>query len=172
MEFVNKTVYSYDMLLRFNNFFAKSKKFTWILMIGLDIFITALLCFDFIMFGFDSQMLLYLVLILTITATYIIMMLVVPRFSLKKSKLLDAVCTFTFTDEQFEISAESAFSSESASLKYSALYSVMEDEQCFYLFRTKNQANLINKDGFISGNAEDFREFLRGKVEPKKFKCK
>ncbi len=172
MEFVNRTVYSYDLLLRFNNFFAKSKKLMWIFMIGFDILITVIFCFDFIMYGFDSQMILYMILILAITATYIIMMLVVPKFSLKKSKLLDAVCTFTFTDEQFEINAESSYSSENASLKYSALYKVMEDDQCFYLFRTKNQANVIDKDGFVTGNITDFREFLRGKIEPKKFKCK
>ena len=100
------------------------------------------------------------------------MLFVVPRFSLKKAKSLNAVCSVTFKDDQMEVSAETENASETGTMKYSVIHKVMEDEQCFYLYRTKNQAHIIDKDGFISGNAEDFREFLRGKIEPKKFKCK
>ena len=172
MEFTIKTVYSYETLLNFNSFYARSRKGFWGIVIALDILYSAFISVIFGAFGFDEDLFFAWLFLMLITALYLVIYFVLPRFKLKKSPLLDAVCIVTFTDEKIIIDAETAHSTESVEIKYSGIVKVMEDDEYFYLFRTKNNANIIDKNGFITGNAEAFKDFLRGKIEPKNFKCK
>lgn len=49
-------------------------------------------------------------------------------------------------------------------LKYYKLYRVYENEQYFYLYLDKSNALIVEKNGFMIGNVNSFRNFIKNKV--------
>ncbi|MCI9178143.1 MAG: YcxB family protein [Clostridia bacterium] len=49
-------------------------------------------------------------------------------------------------------------------LKYYKLYKVYENENYFYLYLNKDNCLIIEKTGFMIGNADSFRNFIKSKV--------
>lgn len=49
-------------------------------------------------------------------------------------------------------------------LKYHKIYKAYENENFFYLYINKDYAFILEKSGFITGNENDFRKFIKSKL--------
>lgn len=173
MEIVVNTIYTYERLVKFNNFYAKRRKGLWIIMgIFSGLYLLMFLA-EYVMFRYvNMDYLMYLLLFLLLTIFYLVMLVVVPRARLKKSKVLGGLTTFTFKDTHFESKHQSALISEVRNNSYELIYRIMEDNENIYLFVSRNQACILDKNGIENGTVESLKAFLRTKVEPKKIKLK
>ena len=51
-----------------------------------------------------------------------------------------------------------------------SIYKVYESRYCFYIYISKFQAYILDKDDFTEGTPEDLRELLRDTTDEKKLK--
>lgn len=49
-------------------------------------------------------------------------------------------------------------------IRYYKLYKVYENENYFYIYLNKTNAFILDKSGFLIGNVESFKKFMKGKV--------
>ncbi len=53
----------------------------------------------------------------------------------------------------------------SSKLRYYKLYKVYENDDSFYLYLNKNNAFILEKNGFIIGDEKSFKSFIKNKVK-------
>ena len=75
----------------------------------------------------------------------------------------DARCITKFYDDRFVV--ENLTTGKEASISYARIRKVSEDERYIFLLLDTRIISPVDKDDFLSGTAEDFAEFIRGKAE-------
>ena len=74
----------------------------------------------------------------------------------------DARCITKFYDDRFVV--ENLTTGKEASISYARIRKVSEDERYIFLLLDTRIISPVDKDDFLSGTAEDFAEFIRGKA--------
>ncbi len=88
-----------------------------------------------------------------------------PSFFVKKEANSDKVKkhlknTYYFYDQYMQIKN----ANDNVKLSYYKLYKVFETENYFYLYINKNYSFVLAKDGFTTGNVDDFYKFIKKKI--------
>lgn len=163
--FINKTTYTPEVYSNFLEFHNKTYNFSYILY---TVFWTILLLFCIIL-AFGSSLRLQGVIISGILVCFIIYRIVRPKLivnnELKSDKFSENnINTFTFYDKEFHISNKNG----SFNYKYILIRKVFETSDYFYLYVSKENAFLVDKNTFSLGNSEDFGKFIKSKCRYKK----
>ena len=74
----------------------------------------------------------------------------------------DARCITKFYDDRFVV--ENLTTGKEASISYARIRKVSEDERYIFLLLDTRIISPVDKGDFLSGSAEDFAEFIRGKA--------
>ena len=87
-----------------------------------------------------------------------------PIFKIKENKQntikANYMNTFYFYKSYFRVENEEG----TANIRYMGIYKVIEEEEYFYIYITRDNAFIISKDGFIDSTSYDFSNFIRKKV--------
>lgn len=166
--FVNKTTYSQETYIDFLKFHNKKFNLSYIMYTMFWSFMF-LLC---IILSFSSNMRLQGVLITIILVIFIIYRFARPKMIVEKEMSSEKISTnntntFTFYNNIISISNKNG----KFSYKYFMFRKIFETSDFFYLYVSKENAFLINKNSFSLGNAEDFAIFLKRKCPLKYKKC-
>ena len=170
--FVADTVYDTDRYVRFNASHFLSRKWFIILMGSLTGFITLTFILGTALLGFDWELLIYTCALWLLDALYLILVLVLPRFTFKKSPAYMSVSHIEFFDDGFIEDSKTNDVTSHTEHTYAVLKKLRESKTDVYLYISSNQAYLVGKDSFTVGNAESFKRFLYTRVDPKIVKYK
>ena len=164
--FVNKTVYNAKVYEEFLQFHGKRYNLAYWLYTG----IWTVVLFFCIIIAFGSQMSTQAVLINIILVCFIGYRILKPKFIIKRELKGDKVSdsslnTFSFYDNYLMVAnKEGKFR-----YKFLMLRRVFETNSFFYLYVSRENAFLIDKNGFSLGTSKEFSDFIKGKC---KFKFK
>ena len=170
MEISVTTCYDYKQLLRFQYYHMLQRKAMWIFIAICDLLLLWLFAAAYLAYGFRTEVLLNLILLLLVWFGVPFSAWAVPRITMKKADTLGAVCNYTFEAEGFRLKSESPQFLEDSFVKYVSIYKVYESRYCFYIYISKFQAYILDKDDFTEGTPEDLRELLRDTTDEKKLK--
>ncbi len=170
MSIKTNSVYTKERLIRFNNYVILSKKLLWLMMS-----ISTLLVYSCVVFmyfnGGDAKTVIYSAVFLTfLDLFYIFVSFILPRFTLKKSKTLNARITCVFKENEFDLSVSSDNFDESSTIRYPTLTKVVKNKNDVYLFISPNQAFITSLDGLSDDEINDLHFLLADSISKKLFK--
>ncbi len=171
-EFECETVYDMNRLMRFNlHHFLRKKWFiaSVLVMVG---FVALTFIVSWIFEGFNGDLFFALVVVLGLCLLYLVLTLVVPFFTVKKSPNYLANLHMSFFKDGFSVAADTKMGDENSNLRYEAIYRITESKSDLYLYISSNQAMIVDKNGFTLGDAECLKAFLYARVKPSIYKCK
>lgn len=92
-----------------------------------------------------------------------------PVFLIKTGKAqgmeqIGCVNNFALTEEEILVDSKSTLGRGNSRLNYSALESVHETEEAFYLYISKQQAYILNKSDITEGTVSELQSLLKEKV--------
>ncbi len=80
---------------------------------------------------------------------------------LKSDKVQNSLVNYyLFYDKYFKIKNKLG----NSKIRYYKLYRVYESKNFFYLYLDKNNAFILEKSGFVIGNIDSFRKFMKNKM--------
>lgn len=164
MKFIVNTKYDYERLLKFNRYSLRDKKVFWIFMAICNIIVLSIAIPIFCTCGFNVIMFVITLLIFLITLFYAYMHFLMPLSALKKSPLLDAFCICTFKEDYFNVKFSSSKITDKADFKYDVIKKVVLTEQSIYIYVSDKHAYIIDKNGFTTGNCDEFIKFISAKI--------
>jgi len=175
MEIRNTTKYSLDALLEFNKHHIKRRKGFWIFfgIVTLIAFLSfALCCFTYFTSGepFDWYIAYMFGVVLIVDLFYVLYFTVFMKLQLKKTPTLDADAEYLFTEDEIKETFVSASLNQTLNCKYDSVVLVSESENYLYIYIAKNQAYVVDKDGFTEGTLYDLKVLLSQKIDAKKIK--
>ncbi len=153
--------YHYRQLLKFCYFHAMNRRKLWIIPAVCDVILFGMLIFFYLHPGEDSVIRVCRLVILVCAVVLPICCFAAPGIAVKRSGQLGTVCRFDFAPDEIRFTLESGGEKEESFIKYMAIYGVYETNTDFYLYISKHQAYILDKNGFQSGTAEELRELLR-----------
>lgn len=166
------TVYTRERLLRFNSYVARSKTALWWI-IGICTLIVIACTAWLHYWGLaDSESDRHLLYILLLDGLFLFLYLVLPRFTVKKQRSLNATVTYTFEQEQFRLAASGPLAEETATIRYGALRSIAKNKTELYLFVSRAQAYVVDLSALSEQELAGLKALLEGTVKPRKFKWK
>ena len=165
MSISNRTVYDKKRLIRLNDF-AVFKRFLWLPILILSILVLAMVAFLLIRDPRNPKHFLYLGFIIFLDLLYVFFYFILPRLTVNKSILLNTELLFEFQEDAFKVTANAKNMAGETRTEYSAILKVLEFEQDIYLFISSSACHVIDKSGFIEGNADELIELLKSKNIP------
>ena len=168
MKLTSRTTNDRERLLRFSNYVGLHKFWLWIGLLCATVFVTVPFILQFTGAGVDGKVIFAFCLVLVIDAFYLITYFVVPRSSLKRSKLLGVTIVFTFLDSLFAMDALTKNGSDRTTFKYTELVKVAESKNDLYLYITKTQAFIVDKSKFTAEEAKELKSYIQSKIDSKK----
>ena len=96
MEISVTTCYDYKQLLRFQYYHMLQRKAMWIFIAICDLLLLWLFAAAYLAYGFRTEVLLNLILLLLVWFGVPFSAWAVPRITMKKAATLGAVCNYTF----------------------------------------------------------------------------
>ena len=165
-----KTVYTKEVLLRFQLFMAGRRKFLWICMgICSTLIYGCLLWLRWL--GIEDPTVNYGAIAITILdLLYIFLLLILPRFTVKKSKSLNTVVNYTFYEDHYQILTSNPYSNETATHQYTLLHHAEKRDSTLYLFITNHQAQIVDLAELPYKELCLLRQTLEANLGPKKVK--
>ena len=89
-------------------------------------------------------------------------LIVLPSLFARSSHYLNGVVnTYLFTDSEVIVESTSPSMTEQARANYELFERIFETNDMFYLFITKQQAFLVQKDDLVGGTALDLRNMIQ-----------
>lgn len=165
--FVVDTVYDTERYTRFNATHFLSQRWFIILMGAATGILTLAFLFGLALIGFDAELLIYTCGLWLFDALYLFLVLVLPRFTFKKSAAYMSLSHTEFFDDGFiEDSRTDAVTSHTEH-SYTVIKKLRESRTDIYIYIAPNQAYIVAKDSFSVGNPESLKRFLYTKVDPK-----
>lgn len=171
------TQYSYEQMKAFQRFhFRKARRNTILL---LCLLAPMLICNVFIYClynGLGTALMAFLPMI-----TLCVLLLVLPfvilngAFYTQKAhsnatKLMQNGQYYSFCNNDLAYHSEQGDSVSQGRTAYSVILTVWETKDIFYLYTSKNQAILVDKAGFITGNPDELRALLQSRMPANKYK--
>ena len=162
--FINKTTNTQNAYIKFLKFHSKTYNLSYILYTVFWTFLF-LLC---IILAFRNGAKFQGVLITFILASFISYRLFKPKMivnnELRGDKVSDkSINVYTFYEKHFEIKNKNGI----FNYKYFLLRRVFETSEYFYLYVSKENAFLVEKNTFSLGNSGDFSSFMKRKCRLK-----
>lgn len=165
-----KTVYTKEVLLRFQFFMATRRKFLWIFMGVCSTLIYGCLLWTSYL-GIEVPTTKHCAIVITILdLLYIFLLLILPRFTVKKSKSLNTVVKYTFYEDHYQILTSNPYSSETATHQYTLLHHAEKRDSTLYLFITNHQAQIVDLAELPYKELCLLRQTLEANLSPKKVK--
>jgi len=168
MSFSNRTIYDKERLIRFYNFNALRKRFSWFLLILGTVLFSVAFALAIARNNYGLADILVFTLVMVMDIALIFRCFILPRITVKKSVSLNTDLLFDFQEETFKISATTKSGTETAELNYSSIIKVMESDRDIYLYTSIRRAYILDKSGFNLGCSDEFLKFLNDKSIPYK----
>jgi hypothetical protein len=111
-----------------------------------------------------------LIMIPVIGGLLILVRYILPNITIKKTNMIGTEVTYTFGESSFELITRNTNINETGTIGYGKFIRIAETKDCFYLFINKIQAYIVDKSGFLQGDADGLREILIRTVPAKKYK--
>ena len=166
------TVYTKERLMRFNRYYQLVQRKWFLILLAFEMALTAVWLVKDIADGLpvsDGTILLFgMAWVLGIT--WIIMTLIVPRFSYKKAKSLNAVMEMTFSEENLRYSVSSAHATESGEMQYGTFVKYIRNKDDLYLFISAGQVWIVDLSALSPEQTEQLHTLLSQKIVSKKNK--
>lgn len=170
MDIKNTTVYTKERLIRFSDYFARTKLPMWIIYAVLTLHILAGNVFLFIHGALTEQMILISVLALTVDLLMVFLFVVMPRLTVNKTNTLDACLNYSFGEQEVALESEGKLFRDSSSFKYQAIVKVGKYKDDVYLFISKRQAYIVDLSAMSEDDVLALKARLTQKVSPDKIK--
>ena len=163
VRFSADTVYDRERLLRFNTFYLLRKRVIWIIMAISTLLVTFAFSWQAALGSYPQTVVLCFVLVWVIDIFYIVFYLVLPRFTIKKARSLNAHIEYTFDEYFFKLESDALMQKNAPGIPYSAVEKMMQSKQDIYIFLTGKQCFIVDKAGFTQGSCEGFIDFMLSK---------
>ena len=163
MKFRVNTVYNRETLITFNNFFARTKIWLFIIMVIATVLVTGTFITSIALGFCDLTFIVFFALMLLYDVATVLIYFIFPRISVKKAPALNAVVHFEFGDATYTVSAKNDRIDETSTSAYSTITKAAETKDFIYLFIAKTHAFIIDKNGFTEGTPDGLIDFLVSK---------
>ena len=170
MEIKINTKYDKDRLIRFNHFMSLQKKVFWLMVAIITLGFVGYYVYFTMTYGFYVKMLVACSLIVVMDIVYIILHIVMPYFTVKKSRTLNAEIEYVFYDEHLTMNAATALESSVSKINYSAIIKAIKKNNELYLLVKSNQALLVDLSTLTSDEISRLKESLSKYIKPEKLK--
>jgi hypothetical protein len=171
MEINNSTVYTKERLLRFNRFYAKNQIFLWC---ALPISTVLVYFIGLIQAIFSELSLPVAACAFVLTLFDIILPLmffvILPKYVLKKTKILNTVIEYKFTDGEIFISVNNESIEEKTSMKYSMLQKAAKNSDELYLFLSSSNAFVVDLSLISDEEKEQLKSALKANIKKVRWK--
>lgn len=115
-------------------------------------------------YGWNPEAYFDLGMFLVIITAVPLMLYFTPRAGVRKSVRLNVSYLYIFSEDGFKIVSVSDHFSEDTYIKYRSVYKVYETKYCFYIYISKIQAYIVDKNAFESSTCDDLRALLRAGI--------
>ncbi|MBQ8880273.1 MAG: YcxB family protein [Clostridia bacterium] len=170
MSIRTESVYTKERLIRFNNYVMLSKKVLLSLMAIGTLLVYGCVIFMMVNGGLAETVTYSAIFLTLLDVFYIFVSFILPRFTLKKSKTLNAKITCIFNESGFDLSVTSNTFNESSTIRYPTLTQIVKNKNDIYLFIASNQAFITSVDGLREDEIEELRSLLSNSINKKDFK--
>ena len=162
--FENTTIYTEDLYSNFLIFHSKKYNFRYNLY---TCFISFLLTFCMVLQFSDGQIDMGFIFALVLFI-FVFWRVFRPYFIVKKevnsNKIQEKLKNiYSFYDNYLEVKNSTGV----IKIKYSKLYRCFQDNSCFYLYISKDDAFVVSKNGFSLGDPNNFYSFIKRKMRNK-----
>lgn len=177
MDLTVNTVYTKERLLKFSrfHFFSNTKRIVFYSVLTVVLFIAALfsLIYGLITKSFNSYSYYFFILfILTVCLDIfnLFTALILPLFTVKKAKSLNATVEFTFKDEGLTMKAHSEFAEGDEFLSYSAFERIAKKKDELYLYLSRNNCYIVDLSSLLTEEKEQLKATLCESIKKVKWK--
>lgn len=170
MEIKTTTIYDKDRLIRFNHFMSLQRKVFWLIMSIVTLGFVGYYIYFTMTYGFYVKMLFACSLIIVNDIVYIVLHIVMPYFTVKKSKSLNAEIEYIFYDEYFTVNASSVYENSESKMSYSVIKRALKRNNELYLISGNRRAFLVDLSTLTAEEANGLKEILSKYIELKKIK--
>ena len=164
------TVYTKERLTAFIKYSAASKKFLWIIMSICNALMAALLVLSVTLDILSNDLIIYAAYLVFIDLLYIFAVYLLPRLMLKKSKQLNTVVEYAFSEESFEIHAHSDYIDDISTVKYTVLHKAAKKGLTLYLYPTRAQAFIVDLSPLSEEQISLLKNILSKNFKPRRLK--
>ena len=164
------TVYTKERLLRFNAFVAKAKWWMWLLL-GICTLIVAAAWGLMLSLGEqDTSVTGAFIAILFLDLFYVLLAVVIPRFTVKKAKNLDTSIQYAFDVDSFTAEAQNQYVDEKTTVKYTMIKRAIHSDGELYLMISSINAYVVDVSTLSREDALLLRQLLEEKLTKKRVK--
>ncbi len=164
MEASVRTDYSYRKLLNLQYFHMRQKRGLWFFIFLCCGVILWLFISSLTEYGWNPEAYIELAFLAVVIPAVPVVMHFSLRRAVRMSARLGASYNYTFSYDGFSIASLSDHYKENSHVKYKSVYKIYETKDCFYIYITKMQAYILDKNGFTNGSCDDLRAMLRAGV--------
>lgn len=164
------TVYTKKALTDFIKYSAASKKIFWAIIIICNILLLGDVALAAVLHLLSTTLILCSALLVWIDLVYIFAFLILPRLTLKKSKQLNTVVEYAFSEDSFEMHAKNDYIDDSTTAKYTALYKIGKKGAALYLYISRSQAFIADLSSLTEDQIALLKTALESNLPAKKIK--
>ena len=171
MEINNSTVYTRERFFKFNRYFAKNQKFLWIAL-PIATFFTYLVALLQALFSELSFPMAVCAFTLTLFDIILPLMffLIMPRYALKKTKIIDTVIEYKFTESELFVNVSNENIDEKTSIKYSLFQKAAKNKDELYLFLSASNAFVVDLSVTSDEEKAQIKDALKSNLKKVKWK--
>lgn len=164
------TLYTKDLLLRYQNFITKKKIAFWCIILAANLL---LLASETLLFVLTLDPLVYIntysIIMVLMDLWILFVFFLLPRLTVKKWQSLGTTVIFSFEEESFHYHAANTGINETTSIDYNLLAKVYRNGDTLYLMNTKNTGYIVDISGCTAEEIQVLHERFRA-LGPKKCK--
>lgn len=165
-----KTVYTKERLLKFSSYVFRSQKFSnWVMGIATVVTILGTLlvyCLD----ALDTTVILCFFTIIGLDLVQVLLSVVLPRLTVRKSKMLGTEIEYTFEETGFRYRSSGQFTKEEGTVQYAQLKRAEKQGKELYLMLNNISGNLVDLDTLSDYEEDELRKLLEMNLGSKKVK--
>ncbi|MBO7156972.1 MAG: hypothetical protein J6W31_00040 [Clostridia bacterium] len=163
-------VLSKEILLKFSDHVALSKKFFWWHMGICTGIILLLALLTAALNVLSTTIIICMITIVALDLFYLFIYFVYPRFAVKKAKNLDSIMTFNLEEDQFLYEASSKYFNESGVNKYAVLYKVEKSGEYLYMMYSRTRGSILYIGDRSELEIHTLEKYFRNSLGDKKVK--
>ena len=177
MEITTSTVYTKERLLKFSrfHFFSNAKRIVFYSVLTVVLFFAALVAVidGIVTKNFTSYSYYFIILFIftvLLVAFNLFMALILPLFTVKKAKSLNATVEFIFKDDGFIMKSHSDFANGEEEYSYSAFERVANKNGELYLYLSRNSCYIADVSSLLAEEREQLKAVLSKNIKKVKWK--
>ena len=171
MEINNSTVYTKERLLKFNRFFARNQKFLWCALpiATAIVYLIGLIQSIFSELSFPVAVCAFMLTLFDIILP-LMFFLILPRYALKKTKIIDTVIEYKFTESELFVNVSNENIDEKTSIKYSLFQKAAKNKDELYLFLSASNAFVVDLSATTDEDKAQIKDALKSNLKKVKWK--